>query len=166
MPHEIDLRRVLEEAGGFYPECYPFIRDGLAHTVDMTHGRAAQAAGSGSGLGSGSGEIPVPELLEQLQGDDDEDSRHVTGQQLCMGLLDFGRRQYGLLATTVLNRWGIRRTEDFGKIIFAMVDAGLMRKTDEDSIEDFRDVYDFDEVFGTLMPTFAPKGVARQEQLN
>lgn len=147
MPQEIDLRQVMEDAGGYALECYPFIRDGLAHTVDITHGREPQAE-------PGSGD----DLLDL----EDDESRHVSGQQLCMGLLDFARRQYGLLAKTVLNRWGIRCTEDYGKIVFAMIDAGLMRKTEEDSIEDFQDVYDFDEVFGEPVPA----GAAPQEQLS
>ena len=52
------------------------------------------------------------------------------------------------LARTVLARWNIRRTYDFGRIVFAMVDNGLMQKTEEDSIEDFRDVFDFKHAFG------------------
>ena len=47
----------------------------------------------------------------------------------------------------MLENWGIRRTEDFGRIVFGMVDAGLLRKTDEDSLDDFTDVFDFDEAF-------------------
>ena len=70
-------------------------------------------------------------------------------QQLCLGLKDHAVRQYGLLARTVLERWGIRATGDFGKIVFAMIDAGLMKKTDDDSLEDFCGVYDFDEAFAT-----------------
>jgi uncharacterized repeat protein (TIGR04138 family) len=54
-----------------------------------------------------------------------------------------------MLAKTVLAQWGVRRTEDFGKIVFAMIDAGLMRGSDTDTPEDFRGVYDFDEAFGT-----------------
>ena len=52
-----------------------------------------------------------------------------------------------MLAKSVLNKWGIYETRDMGNIIFAMVDAGLMRTTQEDTIEDFIDVYDFDDVF-------------------
>lgn len=81
---------------------------------------------------------------------DDEDadaSRHISGEQLCCGLRDFAIDQYGLLAKTVLRRWNITRSEDFGRIVFAMVDQGLMHKTEEDDITDFIDVFDFDEAF-------------------
>jgi uncharacterized repeat protein (TIGR04138 family) len=47
----------------------------------------------------------------------------------------------------VLDYWGIKKTQDFGEIVFTLVDAGLMSKTEEDSLKDFRDVYDFEEVF-------------------
>lgn len=67
-----------------------------------------------------------------------------------MGLRDYAIRQYGLLARTVLTHWNVRRTEDFGRIVFAMVQAGELRKSDDDSPGDFREVYDFDEAFADL----------------
>ncbi len=72
---------------------------------------------------------------------------HVSGQQLCMGLRSLAMQNYGLLAPTVLRGWGVRSTEDFGKIVYAMVDAGLLRTSENDSLDDFRGVYDFDEAF-------------------
>ena len=76
-----------------------------------------------------------------------EFERHINGQQLCLGLRDFAIDQYGLLAPDVLAHWGIRRTDDFGRIVFAMIEAGLMSKTDEDSLDDFAGVYDFRSAF-------------------
>lgn len=122
---EFDLKAIMERAGGFSPNAYKFIRDGLGHTVGLIHG---------------------PDALEAPPSPEDE-SRHVTGQQLCLGLRDYAISRYGVLAKTVLNHWGLRTTEDFGKIVFALVEAGLMRKTDEDTLEDFQGVYDFDEEF-------------------
>ena len=78
-------------------------------------------------------------------------SRHVTGRDLCFGVRDFAIQQYGLLARTVLQRWQINASEDFGHIIFAMVEAKILAKTDDDSIEDFCNVYDFDEVFSETL---------------
>ena len=51
------------------------------------------------------------------------------------------------MALAVLHHWNVRRTSDFGRIVFAMIDYGLMRKNDRDSIEDFQDVFDFDIEF-------------------
>lgn len=144
MGEHIDLKQVFDAAGGYSPEAYRFIRDGLAHTVEMVHGQG----------GGGSVET-------QLHSEYDDD-RHVSGQQLCMGLRDYGVQQYGLLAKSVLGRWGIRKTADFGSIIFAMVDAGLMRKTDEDRLEDFHDVFDFDEVFTEPERTGGPVTLTSQ----
>lgn len=73
--------------------------------------------------------------------------RHVTGRELCGGLRDYALDQYGALAPTVLEHWGIRRTEDFGKIVFNLIDAGLLKRTEEDSIHDFDHLYDFREAF-------------------
>ncbi len=118
-----DWKSVREKAGPFPAEAFQFVREGLAHTVRLIHGDAG------------------------MTGDLEDETRHVTGQQLCMGLRDFAIVQFGGLARTVLDRWGIRRTDDFGRIVFGMIDAGLMRKTDDDSMDDFRAVYEFDEAF-------------------
>lgn len=73
--------------------------------------------------------------------------RHVSGQELLDGLREFALDQFGPMARTVLNSWGIRRTEDFGEIVFNLVEAGLLGKTDSDSRADFADGYDFDDAF-------------------
>ena len=73
--------------------------------------------------------------------------RHVTGQELCAGALDLALKVYGPMAKAVLNSWGIHTTDDFGSLVYNLIDAGLMSKTEEDSIEDFHAVYDFDDAF-------------------
>jgi uncharacterized repeat protein (TIGR04138 family) len=80
-------------------------------------------------------------------GEEDEPERHVTGQELCEAIRRFALEQYGYMAKTVLNNWGIRRTGDFGEIVFNLITVGQMRKTKSDRREDFDDVYDFDEAF-------------------
>ncbi len=73
--------------------------------------------------------------------------RHISGQELLEGIRAYALEQFGPMARTVLNYWGIRDTTDFGKIVFALVEAGLMQKCEEDSIEDFRGGFDFQEAF-------------------
>ena len=73
--------------------------------------------------------------------------RHVTGQQLLEGVSEFGLDQFGPMTKNVFEHWGVTTTRDFGTIVFHLVDEGLMGKTDEDSIEDFSDVYDFEKEF-------------------
>ena len=78
------------------------------------------------------------------------DSRHVSGQQLCTGMRDLAVRRWGLLAGTVLRRWGIRSTLDFGRIVYALIDAGMMSRTPDDSLDDFKAVFDFSAAFDGL----------------
>lgn len=73
--------------------------------------------------------------------------RHVSGQQLCEAARLYGLQQYGYLAPKVLATWGIRATDDFGAIVFNMIDIGQMRKTKADRREDFQGVYEFAEAF-------------------
>jgi len=73
--------------------------------------------------------------------------RHVSGQQLCEGIRHYALRQYGLMAKTVLNSWGIFSTSDFGELVFNLIRIGHMRKTKDDRREDFDNVYDFDTAF-------------------
>jgi uncharacterized repeat protein (TIGR04138 family) len=77
----------------------------------------------------------------------DELDHHVTGQQLCMGLRDFAIECYGSLAPVVLRHWDVYRTDDFGAIVYHMAVLKLLRTSPQDSIEDFRGVFDFDEAF-------------------
>lgn len=76
-----------------------------------------------------------------------EVQRHVSGRELCEGIRALAIDKFGLLARTVFEHWGVRTTDDWGRIVFNLVDSGLMGKTDTDSVDDFRGVYDFDDVF-------------------
>lgn len=73
--------------------------------------------------------------------------RHISGQELCEGLRDWVLDQYGPMAFTLLSEWGIHRSEDVGQIVFNLVEFGVFGKTETDSVEDFRAVYDFRETF-------------------
>jgi uncharacterized repeat protein (TIGR04138 family) len=72
---------------------------------------------------------------------------HVSGRELLEGIRDFALDQFGGLAGLVFDQWGVRCTGDFGEMVFNLVEAGLMGKTESDSREDFRDVYAFRDVF-------------------
>jgi uncharacterized repeat protein (TIGR04138 family) len=75
------------------------------------------------------------------------EKRHISGQELSKGLLMFAQKQFGPLARTVLLYWGIESTEDFGNIVYNMIDIGIMSKQAEDSIEHFHNVIDVDLYF-------------------
>ncbi|MBX3438681.1 MAG: hypothetical protein KF861_14400 [Planctomycetaceae bacterium] len=70
---------------------------------------------------------------------------HVTGGELLFGIRDLALQQFGLMARSVFAWWGITCTEDFGRIVFELVEEGRMRKTDRDQLSDFYEVFDFDE---------------------
>jgi len=111
------LQQLVDEVGVYPAQAYQFVQDALGYTVEKLHGKLTDV--------------------------DSSVSRHVTGQDLCAGLREYAMKQWGLLAYTVLRRWNITRTIDLGRIVFALIDIGQMQKTDTDTLDDFRDVFDF-----------------------
>src|SRR3989338_5274836 len=86
---------------------------------------------------------------------------HVTGRELSEGLRDFAIEQFGPMAKTVLTRWGISKTQDYGNIVFNLIEKKLLSKTEEDSISDFKDVYDFESVFSNVIRDSVIKGIEK-----
>ena len=80
--------------------------------------------------------------------------RHVSGKELLDGIKSFALDEFGPLTHTVFSEWGLHSTQDFGEIVFNLVEAGRLGKTDNDSRDDFKNGYDFDKVF--LLP-FEPQ---------
>lgn len=74
-------------------------------------------------------------------------SRHVSGGELCAGLRDYALDRYGVLAGTLLQRWGIRRTADFGALVFQLAEAGVFGVSEDDCPEDFAGRFDFADAF-------------------
>lgn len=112
------LQEVVDAIGIYPADAYVFVQQGLNYTVDKVHQQTAPEA-----------------------------SHHVGGRELCEGLRELALKQWGLLARTVLTRWNITTTMDFGRIVFAMVDHDLLQKTDQDTLEDFKQIYDFRAAF-------------------
>ncbi len=73
--------------------------------------------------------------------------RHVAGPELLEGVRLYGLKEFGPMAMTVFSHWGIQRCEDIGNMVFNLIGAGIFGKTEQDSIEDFKAVYDFHEAF-------------------
>lgn len=73
--------------------------------------------------------------------------RHLSGVELAWACRDFALEQFGMLAHSVLTHWGIQTTEDFGRIVFILIEVGLLARQPTDRIEDFERVYDFADVF-------------------
>jgi uncharacterized repeat protein (TIGR04138 family) len=100
----------------------------------------------------------VREALEYTQKTIAKDTRgrvrHVTGQELLTGIRTFALEQFGPMAKTLLEEWGVRSCQDFGEIVFNMVEVGWLAKTKHDSRADFDHGYDFDDA---LVKPFLPK---------
>ncbi len=79
--------------------------------------------------------------------------RHVTGPELLGGVRQYALKEFGPLVMTVFDNWGIHSCEDIGNMVFNLIGAGIFGKTEEDSIEDFKNVFDFEEAF---VKPFAP----------
>lgn len=84
---------------------------------------------------------------EHADGEVEEESAHISGQELLDGIRQLALKEYGMMALAVFKYWGVNTTEDFGRIVFDFIERGTMRKTDRDQITDFYEVYDFDQVF-------------------
>lgn len=83
--------------------------------------------------------------------------RHVTGQELLEGIKDLAIANFGAMGKTVFNQWGVKDSTDFGRIVFALVEAGLMSKTETDDLSDFAKGFDFDTTFEA---EYTPGGLA------
>lgn len=88
--------------------------------------------------------------------------RHVSGQELLEGIRQYALQQFGPMTVTVFKEWGIGHCQDFGEIVFNMVEIGLLAKTDKDTREDFQNGYDFTEAFGK--PFWPPSKLKRHSK--
>jgi uncharacterized repeat protein (TIGR04138 family) len=79
--------------------------------------------------------------------------RHVAGPELLEGVRQYALKEFGPMVITVFSYWGIRCCEDIGHMVFNLIGAGIFGKTEEDSLEDFKNVYDFE---ATFIKPFAP----------
>ncbi len=96
--------------------------------------------------------------IEYLQSNLDA-RRHVNGAELAWACRDFARAQFGLLAPHVLAHWGVTRTQDFGRIVFTLVEVGLLVTQPGDQEEDFEGVFDFADAFGDVYEWSGVRGV-------
>jgi len=112
------IEEILLANGHYPPEAFAFVQRGLGYTVDKL------------------GRLDRP-----------EGERHVTGQELCHGLRELALKEWGRMARIVLAHMNIRRSDDFGKIVFYLIANSLMQKQPEDTVEDFFSVFDFVDAF-------------------
>jgi uncharacterized repeat protein (TIGR04138 family) len=173
---------VSRELGCYSVDAFEFLHQGLDFTVQRTHGPPAPGTSElldwlskhdcgPADIESLLATAKLPEvimaLVEHLGGVEEATrrlNRHVTGEDLCWGLRDLALKRWGLMASTVLYHWGIRTTMDFGRMVFALVDNGLLQKQPHDCITDFEKVYTFaDALDGGYQVTIRSRGEAEAE---
>jgi len=155
------LQDLVKHVGRYPEEAFLFVREGLSHASNQVHGPETEAHQQLQQFllendldwtdlvaQYHAGQLPEP-LVQAIDaaGGCDKLNRHVSGRDLCWGLRDFALQRWGLMARAVLASWGIRSTADFGRIVFGFIDFDMMRKQNDDVIDDFQDVYKFEEAF-------------------
>ena len=152
------LDKIVAKDTRFTRDAYLFVRESLDYTQKMmvkaTREKEARESRESAAI-SASAANPT---------EGEEKPNHVSGQELLSGIRALALEQFGPMTITVLEEWGVRRCEDFGEIVFNMVDNNLLAKTSEDSREDFKGGYDFDQAFRQPFLPVSPKKPAEQPE--
>jgi uncharacterized repeat protein (TIGR04138 family) len=111
------VEKICEKDQRYSLDAYHFVQEGLNHT------------------------------LKSLKRGGPHAHRHVSGQELLHGLREFALKEYGPMSKAVLNEWGIKLTDDFGQVVFNLVNASVLGKNETDSPNDFKNVFTFDDAF-------------------
>ena len=112
---------IVKEDDRYTREAYGFLKEALDFTMDKERKRMGKAVS--------------------------KTQRHVTGQELLEGVREYAVEQFGPMAYTVLISWGLERCEDFGEMVFNLIEYGVFSKNEDDTKEDFAAIYDFEEAF-------------------
>jgi len=115
---------LMQQDQRYHLEAYQFVREALAYAQKV---------------------MKMPATKDE--GSEAKQDHHLTGQQLCQAIREFALEQFGFMAKTVLNSWGVHTTGDFGEIVYNLIRIKEMRKSKSDRREDFNDQYDFDVAF-------------------
>ena len=113
-----DTIRRLATKCGYSPEAFRFLFESLEHAL----------------ISSGKAELEGTE-------------RHITGQELLVGMREYARRIFGPLASQTWKSWGIKGNLDWGKIVFGLVDAGMLNRQESDTLADFDQPFDHERYF-------------------
>jgi len=111
------IAKLREQDSRFAPAAYHFIRRALDHS------------------------------LRKLKREDADRPAHVTGKELLEGFRDLALAEFGPLAKTVLEDWGITKCAEVGEIVFQLVTLGVLGKNENDKIDDFEELWSFAEAF-------------------
>jgi uncharacterized repeat protein (TIGR04138 family) len=121
----------------YHPEGYQFLRESLEGTLKKrSKGRMTTA------------------------------SPHVSAAELLEGFRKLALKEYGPMAPTVFDHWGIGSCQDVGRMVFHLVEAGAFGRTEEDSMDAFLHGFDFHEAFVApfLPPPSPEQNLSKQYQ--
>src|SRR5471032_1353406 len=121
------VEQICEKDLRYSADAYHFVQEGLNHT------------------------------LKSLKRGGQHAHRHVSGQELLSGLREFALKEYGPMSKAVLNEWGIKTTDDFGQVVFNLVNSSVLGKNETDSPNDFKNVFTFDDAF---VKPFVPRNLS------
>lgn len=119
---ETAVEQILAQDSRYARDAFFFMRDALAATKRLVH-------------------------KESRESRDSREEKHVSGQQLLAGIREHALKEFGPMTVTVFEEWGVRDCNDFGEIVFCMVEIGLLAKTKNDSRSDFQNGYNFVDAF-------------------
>lgn len=140
-----DIAEIVRRDGRYAYEAYVFIVDALAHTQRML------------------GRLPAKAPVELEPSPPDQ---HVTGAEISRGAVDLAQKEFGLMARTVFHQWGIHTTDDLGEIVFNLIEAELLSKTETDNRADFQGVFDLERAlidgYTIAIPSFGDNREARR----
>ncbi len=133
-----ELARVIAQDPRYPIEAYAFVLESL------NHARQEKLKARGRARGKGRSAEPARETAT-ASAKKPRKSGHVSGSELCESVRKLSLNQFGLLAATVLEHWGVRSTSDIGDIVYNLIAAGDLEKTPTDSRADFDNVFDFNQ---------------------
>ena len=134
-PHEHlqHIRELAKQDGRYAPEAFIFVSEAIGATAAWLKDGTLTENDTGAGRGA-------------------DGEYHVSGRELLAGIRKLAGERWGALAPRVLSSWGVRKTEDFGEIVFCMVEDEKLqwRKRECDSRADFACGFDFATAFQDL----------------
>lgn len=113
-----NIEQIAKEDGRYDPSALKFVYDGLGYTIQSLKKSGKQS-----------------------------DSNHISGAELANGIAQLAVKRWGRMAKTVLNHWGVTTTRDMGDIVYLMITNEWMTAQETDTVEDFNNIYDFEELF-------------------
>ncbi|AQQ70081.1 Protein restricted to Verrucomicrobia-Planctomycetes group [Limihaloglobus sulfuriphilus] len=113
-----EIRKLAKTDSRYHPDAFFLVCDGLEHAVTKLRKNVKYPA-----------------------------DRHISGKELSSSIAELALDRWGYMTRIVLKRWGVEETLDFGEIVYLMIDNKLMSSQPGDTIQDFVDVFDFEDVF-------------------